>query len=160
VLRPTSADDVRAAIGTKLSLIVGLATVGGAPFVTRGWALTVPDPVRPRCRLILGADDLPIFDTLGPRRLVSVTVTDVRTLDSVQLKGPLGHPEPATPDDLYEVKRYCDAFFGMLLETDGIPRASLDRLVPSAFVACEFDVEALFDQTPGPRAGTPLAPSP
>lgn len=145
-----------AAIGDKTALLVGCVSDDGEPFATRGWGLTVVDADRPRCRLVLAADDLPALVRRGGRGLFAVTVTNVFTLASVQLKGPAGDFVPATDDDLATVEDYCDRFFGAIFEIDGIPRALMDRQVPLDFIACEIEVEQLYDQTPGPRAGSPV----
>jgi hypothetical protein len=153
---PTSADELRAAIADKTALIVGMVGEHGEPYATRGWALRFPDPDRPRCRLVIGADELPALGRRPGRKLLALTITHIRTLASVQLKGPAGDPEPATADDLDAVRSYCDHFFKEIEETDGTPPALTARVVPFEFVTCELDVEELFDQTPGPRAGAQL----
>jgi hypothetical protein len=104
----------------------------------------------------MGADEVPALARRPGRKLLALTVTHIRTLASVQFKGPAGDPGPATADDLDAVRSYCDYFFKEVEETDGTPRELLERLMPPAFVVCEVDVEELFDQTPGPRAGTQL----
>jgi hypothetical protein len=94
----------------------------------------------------------------GPtdRPKLAVTVTDVRTLESVQLKGTSSAAEPATAEDLRAVDEYCDAFFGAVIETDGVAREFMERLLPPSFAACVVDVVEIYDQTPGPKAGTPV----
>ena len=127
-----------------------------APHAARGWGIRFPHAGRPRCRVIIGAQELPALERRPGRRLLALTITEVRTLVSVQFKGPSGPPEPATAEDLDVVRRYSEAFFTIVEEVDGTPRVLLERMLPTAFVACEVDVEEFFDQTPGPRAGTPL----
>ena len=56
----------------------------GVPYATRGWALLVPYPEL-RCRVLIGADEVPALERRAGRRLLAVTVTHVRTLASVQL---------------------------------------------------------------------------
>ena len=41
-------------------------------------------------------------------------------------------------------------------ETDGSPRELIESMVPARFVAVTFDVEEVYDQTPGPQAGSSL----
>ena len=60
---------------------------------------------------------------------------------------------PTTPR---ERSAYCDAFFGDIVDTDGIDRAVVERMTPLGYVACTVAVEQLFDQTPGPGAGARL----
>ena len=40
---------------------------------------------------------------------------------------------------------------------DSMARYLMERLVPTEFVACEFDIVEVYDQTPGPNAGAPVA---
>jgi hypothetical protein len=126
------------------------------PHAARGWGIRFPRPGQPRCRVMIGAQELPALERRPGRRLLALTITEVRTLVSVQFKGPSGPPQPATADDLDVVQRYSEAFFTIVEEVDGTPRALLERMLPTEFVVCEVDVEELYDQTPGPRAGTPI----
>jgi hypothetical protein len=104
----------------------------------------------------VGTADVPYLSGASDRPVLAVTVTDVRTLDSVQFKGPASAPEPATDEDLEAVERYCTAFFDAVREIDGIPRELMERLLPRAFATCVVEVEHTYDQTPGPKAGTPV----
>jgi hypothetical protein len=153
---PASDSDLRAAIGDKTAVIVGMVIGNGEPYAARGWAVRLPYSDRPRCRVVIGTDEVAALDRREGRKMLSVTITNVRNLASVQFKGPSTDPEPATPDDLEAVRSYCEHFFTEVEATDGTPRALLHRMLPPGFVVCEMDVEVVFDQTPGPRAGTPL----
>ncbi len=53
-------------------------------------------------------------------------------------------------------RAFCDDFYDAVLETDGTDPALLERLTPAAYAACLVAVDAVFDQTPGPRAGSSL----
>jgi hypothetical protein len=128
----------------------------GEPYATRGWALRFTDPDLPRCRVVIGADEAHALARRPGRKLLALTITHVRTLASVQFKGPSGDHEPATSDDLDAVRSYCDYFFSEVEQTDGTDRELMERMLPAEFVACDVDVEQLFDQTPGPRAGSEL----
>ena len=82
-----------------------------------------------------------------------MTGADVRTLHSRQLKGEVTAVEPARGEDRARSGRYQDAFFTDIEETDGQPRVLLEQIVPAAYLVATIEVEAVFDQTPGPRAG-------
>ena len=140
------------------STIVGLVTVDGAPYATRAWATEVLGDDPPRIRLLLGAGALASSGRDdGAPFAIAVTGAQVQTLRSVQLKGTARDLEPPTAADLERSKRFCDAFFADVEETDGVPRHLMDRLVPSELVACTVDVDELYDQTPGPSAGARLS---
>ncbi len=87
---------------------------------------------------------------------IAITVADVRTLRSFQLKGRVAALDPATEADREKADRYCDDFFTDIEVTDGTPRVLTERLRPARYVACTVEVEEAFDQTPGPHAGSPV----
>jgi hypothetical protein len=138
-------------------LIVGLVTPDGLPFATRAWLLDVVDAGTGRARLVLGAGEL---ERLGVEHLIgasiAVTGADVRTFRSVQFKGTVTGVEPPTREDLAGSVRYQDTFFTAVMEMDWTRREVLDRLVPADFVTATVVITELFDQTPGPQAGSRL----
>lgn len=132
------------------ALVIGCLGADGAPFATRGWGLDVLDAGAGRVRVLLLAEELPAVGSL-----VAVTGTSVRTLRSLQLKGPVVAVEPSLDAaGAARVDRYTDAFLGDIEDTDGTPRPVLDRLRPvGPLGAVHLDVTELYDQTPGPTAG-------
>jgi hypothetical protein len=157
---PSPREVLRAAVGSKSAVVIGAVAPDGAPYAARGWAITFPEEHRPVIRVVVGSADVPYLSGASDRPVLAVTVTDVRTLDSVQFKGLAGPLERATDDDLVAVAQYCDSFFGAVAEIDGIPRAMMERLLPRSFAACVVEVEHTYDQTPGPKAGSQVgAPS-
>ncbi|HEX6418272.1 MAG TPA: hypothetical protein VFZ77_07240 [Acidimicrobiales bacterium] len=139
------------------ALIVGVVAPGGEPVATRGWGLTLVPGGTLRARLLLADDDAEALGHLGAGARVAITAADVPTLRSVQIKGRSRGLQPATGDDRVRAAGYVEAFFGDIVANDGTPRAVLDRVVPRGYVACDVVVDEVFDQTPGPGAGAPLA---
>jgi hypothetical protein len=137
------------------ALILATVLADGEPHAGRGWGLTVlPEPGQ--VRLLLDAEDLAMVDQAAGRGAIAITGASVRTLQAVQLKGRAGAVEEASDDDIARAARYCDAFFGDIVDTDGIDRTVVERMTPIGFVACTVAVDQLFDQTPGPGAGARL----
>ena len=132
------------------SLIVGTVKDDGQPVVSRGWGLTVVDTDPLSLRLLVHED-------LVRPGAIAVTACDVRTLRSMQLKGRVVAIEPLTDTDHAKRRQYTDEFFSDIAAADAFPRELLDRLVPDVYLACTIGVDEMFDQTPGPRAGAPLA---
>ena len=118
------------------ALIVGTVGTDGAPHATRGWGLTVLDRGIGELRLLLDADDDQARANLVETGAIAITATDVPTLRSMQMKGTCTEVAPATDLDMERSARYRDAFF---TDIEAIER-----------------VGELFDQTPGPAAGTPM----
>jgi hypothetical protein len=89
---------------------------------------------------------------------MALTVTHFYTNVSWQLKGRAEHIEPATATDQIRYDAFCAGAVRMLHEGDGTPEEIIWRLAPPGIVACEMTVAQVFDQTPGPSAGTRIAP--
>jgi len=132
------------------ALIVCTLDADGEPFASRAWGLTVVSCDEMRVRLLATLDVL-------PRGAVAITGTDVPTLRSLQLKGHVVAVEPSNAADLAKSQRYADAFYSDVERTDNVPRELLDRMTPKEFLACTIEIEELYDQTPGPRAGCSLS---
>jgi hypothetical protein len=153
---PAFDDEVAAFLATGCALIVGTVTADGAPFASRGWGVQVLEPDRSAVRLLLAADDR-ASEHLGGGGRVAVTAASVRTFRAVQLKGRCTAVEPATAEDEALSARYCELFFGDVVETDGTPLWKMERMRPLSLVACVVEVDEAFDQTPGPAAGGALS---
>jgi hypothetical protein len=150
--------DVVDLLESGCALLVGLVTASRTPFATRGWGLEVLAGGT-RARVLVDTDDL---DRLGyadgaTSSMVAVTGCSVLTLRSTQIKGAIDTIEPAGRDDMQRSARYCNAFFDDVAVVDSIPRHLMERMIPSTLVACEFDIVEVYDQTPGPNAGAPVA---
>jgi len=75
---------------------------------------------------------------------------------SVQVKGRVVEIRDADDADRERVDRYCGEFAGMLRFV-GLPPRLISRMNHWPCHAVRYRVEAVFDQTPGPGAGAPLA---
>src|SRR3954468_15074331 len=138
------------------SINIGTVDRTGLPDVTRGWGTWVlHDPERVRVLVpALGARTLENVADHGP---IALNATEVETHRSFQLKGRVTAVEPATRDDLALGVEYRRRFFAAVKETEAIDLELIERMVPETFVALEFEVDDVFDQTPGPTAGKRIA---
>lgn len=141
-------------------MIVGTVDAAGEPFATRGWGLNVLAGEPVQIRVLVDPDEVQALTNLRTTGRVAVTATSVVTASSLQLKGRLCDIEPALDSDIERAARFCDDFFGDVVETDRTPREIVERLRPERYVACIIDVEDVYDQTPGPSAGTSMVTEP
>jgi hypothetical protein len=142
------------------SLSVATVCPDGAPHASRGWGLTVlPDGAR--VRLLLDADDRTAVANLAGGGAIAVTGVAVPTLRAVQLKGEADEPV-ATSDagDLARAACHAESFFADVSSMEGTPVVLLERLRPTSFAACIVTVTEVYDQTPGPAAGSSLRNAP
>ena len=102
---------------------------------------------------IAGRHVLPDLESNGQAAVVFARPTDDR---ACQVKGELVEIRPAAPDERALIATQWEGFM-VSLERIGIPRA-VHALWPTwPSVAIRLRATALFEQTPGPKAGTPLA---
>ena len=138
------------------ALVVATVSSTGVPIASRGWGLDVLTPAGDRVRLLLDAHDVRALDNLDDSGAIAVTATNVPTLHSMQMKGRCVVVEAATGGDEARSDRYCEEFFADIEATDGTNRNLLVRLRPAGIIACEVEIDAFYDQTPGPGAGASL----
>jgi Pyridoxamine 5'-phosphate oxidase len=140
---------------------ISVATVGpdGAPHASRAYGLTVlADGVHGR--LLLDADDGATLANLAGGGPIAVTGVAVPTLRAIQVKGTADEPIPTSDaGDLGRAARHLDSFFTNVNSVEGTPIALLERLRPAAFAVCTITVTEVFDQTPGPSAGSRVGTS-
>lgn len=138
------------------ALIVGTVDEEQRPDATRGWGAEVLGPSQ--VRLLLSSNAHASLANLSATGAIAVTATHFVTLVSVQLKGRARVVEPATSADRIRFDAFCAGCLHAIHELDGTPEEVVRNLVPPGVVACVVDVDAVYDQTPGPAAGARLAP--
>ncbi len=144
------------------ALIAAVTLRDGAPRVTRAWSFEVVDAARRRVRFALSVDDPAVVDALGHGK-AAVTGADVATLESVQVKGPIVAVGPLTEADAELVEHHCALLVDVIHRVDGTSVEVLRRFLPTDLLGVELVVEEVYDQTPGPSAGsrpTRRAPAP
>ena len=137
-------------------VIIGTVGDDGAPHASRGWGITVVSAEPPEVRLLLDVDDPVAVANLTANGRVAVTGGDIHTLHAIQFKGEATIVEPATDDDRRRASRYTDDFFRNINDVDGTPLELLYGLGARDYTACVVRIAELYDQTPGPGAGTRL----
>lgn len=124
------------------------------------------------CRVSAGRDRVALFLAQAPAAAfladiarngrVAAVFSLPATHRTVQLKGDDARLEALQPGDLDRVKRACDGFVAQVVKIGfAAPGAYALLAAPDAdIVAVTFTPLAAFSQTPGPKAGTPLARTP
>lgn len=93
---------------------------------------------------------------LQTTKVIAVVVTRPSTHESIQFKGNVRAIRIAGESERSVVDAYLDGFVGEL-ETVGLPRRLSRRVVTWPAYGVDCDLEAVFEQTPGPLAGDPLS---
>jgi Pyridoxamine 5'-phosphate oxidase len=147
--------EVATLLESGASTFVGTVDPDGKPAGAHAMGITVLAGGT-RLRVVLNGEESEVLENLRTTAVVALGATDVSTLRSVQVKGRAESVGPVTAEDRIRADRHRAAFFQAVNETDGTPIELLERLVPRELAALVMTVEALFDQTPGPQAGTRL----
>jgi hypothetical protein len=92
---------------------------------------------------------------------IAITLEEVGTHETYQIKGRyLGH-RPVRPPDVEIVDRTRERFArGVRAFVEDHLLAAMQASIPAPALAVEIAVDEVFLQTPGPGAGTRLAPAP
>jgi pyridoxamine 5'-phosphate oxidase-like protein len=134
------------------SQYLGTVGAGCVPGVGRVWGITV-DGRAGRIRALVGADRESVANLTNGAR-VALCVSDVATLQSVQLKGSVVTAEPPGRDDLTVHDSYRIRFTAAVRRVGAV--TPMDAVWPAEVVAVTIAVDSVFDQTPGPHAGVQL----
>jgi len=111
----------------------------------------------------LPATSMPhVLDALLDNGRFAVTLEEVGTHETYQLKGRYRSHRPVEPNDIDLARRVRERFvkaMRALYSQEGAAER-LGASIPAPSLAVEIDVDEVFLQTPGPGAGTRLAPPP
>jgi hypothetical protein len=158
VLRPEWTPELLDFLESGVSLLVGTRDARLRPACTRAMGVRA-DRARPAVTLFVPEVAAPrMLANLDDNGRIAVTVSRPIDHRSIQLKGRCTGHRPAEPGERALQERYLAAYFEALRSV-GLPLRLLRRFVWWPSVAVEFEVDSLYEQTPGPSAGRPLAPS-
>lgn len=134
-----------------------LATVDsrGVPACCRAIAVNSGDGFRSMTVYVPVATSRDIIANVAATRRLAISVSHPLDYDTVQLKGTTTGVRLANDDEHALVERRLDEFADVLSEI-GLPRKITRSITHWPAFAIEMNVEQVFDQTPGPKAGTPL----
>ncbi|MDP9075547.1 MAG: pyridoxamine 5'-phosphate oxidase family protein [Actinomycetota bacterium] len=134
-----------------VSAMLGTADATAVPDATRV-AGVAPLEGR-RLRILISADARAARANAVVGARVAVLVTDITSYRSVQWKGwVVSSGEERTPGDIALFHRHVDAFSQAGPDV-GIPREMIPGLFPREVVPLIVEVDAVYNQTPGPGAG-------
>ena len=137
------------------SLLVGTADASGWPACCRGVALSV-HPDRQGLTLYVpvatGAETVANIASTGRVAIVS---SDPVSHETLQLKGRTRAVRVAAEDEAGLVEEFFERLADVL-DAVGLPRGVSRAVTRWPAFAIEVAVEAVFEQTPGPRAGSLL----
>ncbi len=153
--------ELKAFLEGGVSVVVGTRDARLVPEITRAWGVLVSKDRKSLSLCVPLATSRKTLDNLVANAQMAVCCSLPTSYRTVQLKGQcIATTEPRQPD-LTAVERHRQAF-GRLNARIGFPRQRTETFwqreveTSPALVKLRFVPEQVFDQTPGPDAGSPL----
>ena len=139
-----------------MSLLVGTVDAAGLPSCCRAIALSTRDDFETVTVFLPAATSQETLANIATTRRVALVCTEPLSHESVQIKGVTRGVRLAAPADQAFVTDRLEGFADAL-EEFGLPRHVTRSVVHWPAFAVDISVEEVFEQTPGPKAGEPLA---
>jgi hypothetical protein len=145
----------RRCLEPELSIIVGTVDAQGVPSTCRAVALASDDGLETLTVYVPVATSHSTIQNLATTKRLAVAATHPRTNAATQLKGTTIETWLARDNESELVRSRLEAF-GEVLESIGVPRRLTRSVAHWPAFAIRIRVEQIFEQTPGPNAGSPM----
>jgi len=153
--------ELKAFLESGVSVVVGTRDANLVPEITRAWGLLVSKDWKSITLCVPLATSQKTFDNLTGNGQMAVCCSLPTSYKTVQLKGQCIQTADPNRVDLAAVARHRKAF-GDLNKRIGIQHQRSESFwrreleTSPLLVKLRFVPEQIFDQTPGPEAGSPL----
>jgi hypothetical protein len=148
-------EKLREWLGGGTSIIVATVDAEGVPATCRGIAVT-PKGEDALTVYLPAATGQEALANLATTRRIAVSCSHPLSHSTVQVKGVTrGVKLAPASDEAFVRERWRQ--FADVLDALGLPRSVTHRMTHWPAFAIDFSIEQVFDQTPGPKAGAPLA---
>lgn len=151
-------DPTVAFIEREVAIDLASASADHRPSSCRGFACRA-SPDRQRLTLFVRREEArQLLQDVLAQDVIAVVFCLPETEAALQIKGRQIALSAASADDMLDIQRYRDAFIDGIVAL-GYPRPFAEAYMAvdvGQMVAISFQPEAVFEQTPGPRAGQPV----
>lgn len=146
---------LRVATDGGTSVLVGSADANAVPACCRGIAVSTDATLARATVYVPAGTSQDVIANAATTKKLAVMITRVVEHVGVQLKGTVEAIRMAADDEAPFVRRRLSEFADVLDEI-GLPRRIFRSVNHWPAFAIDVKVEEVFDQTPGPRAGSCL----
>jgi hypothetical protein len=144
---------VKRCLDAGMSLLVATVNAENVPSCCRAIALASADDLATVTVYLPLATSHETVQNIATTRRLAIAATYPPDNFSIQLKGTAGDARLARDEEAAFVRSRLNAFADVL-DTTGIPRRVTANASCWPAFAVDMRVEQVFDQTPGPNAGT------
>lgn len=158
--QPVLTDDLARFIQGAVSILVASRDIRRVPSVSRAIALRV-SPDRARVTLLLAtAQCRQLLADIAATRAIAMVCTQPSTHRTLQLKGSDAQVTPPADGDHALAAQHNAAFAEEIVRLGYARELALTvhDVADDTLTAVSFSIDAMFEQTPGPRAGTRMEP--
>ncbi len=148
-----SQERFRRCLDPGMSVVVGTVDAAGTPVSCRGLALTSADDLATLTVYVPLATSQETIANVATTHRIAVTATYPLDNSSIQMKGLASAARLARDDEAPSVRAGLESFSDVL-ETIGIPKRVTKGINWWPAFAIEMRVQEIYEQTPGPKAGT------
>jgi hypothetical protein len=138
-----------------LSILVGTVDAQGVPSCCRGLAVASSDNLEHATVFVPIATSRDIIANVATTHRIAIVASHPIDHCSTQLKGTARTARLATDEEASFIKSRLGAF-KQILDGIGLPHRVTERVAYWPAFAIDVGVEDIYEQTPGPRAGTRL----
>lgn len=144
-----------ACLNAGLSILAASVDAEGVPSCCRGIAIRSNDQLETLTLYVPVATSQQMLANVASTRRIAVVASDVVSHHTTQIKGTTTNVRLASEEERAFVRgRLQD--YSDVLETVGLPKRITRTVNHWPAFAIEFDVREVFDQTPGPKAGSAI----
>jgi len=136
-----------------MSVLVGTVDAQGMPSCCRAIAITSTDDLRTVAVYLPISTSQRVIQDIATTHRLAVAATHIVEHLSIQLKGTADSARLARPDEASLVENR-QAAFGDIIHSLGVPRRLTRRIACWPAFVVDMRVDEMFEQTPGPKAGT------
>ncbi|HEX5224725.1 MAG TPA: pyridoxamine 5'-phosphate oxidase family protein [Solirubrobacteraceae bacterium] len=149
-------EDIRAFLEQAPATVVASRDAEMRPALARAWGLDVQADGSELTFCVGVPDGSPVQENLEGNGAIAVTFSRPSTYRTVQIKGEVLALDEPTDEQLRAADSHADAFSAEVL-TLGLPADAGRRLRGEVrLISVRMRVSEMFDQTPGPGAGSRL----
>jgi hypothetical protein len=123
------------------------------PETVRAWGQSVTEDLQAIDLCVGRQAARRLIENFQQTTAVSLAIVNVTTYQAIQLKGRLLEVGDPSAEDRIRVRQHGDAFVAGVARV-GVSEAAARGTLVSDVIRIRFVPELLFDQTPGPQAGT------
>lgn len=142
--------------GPGIALFIGTVDADGIPSCCRAIALSTKDDFDTVTIYVPAATSQETMANVATTRRAAIVCVEPLSHDSVQIKGVTRGVRLAPPEEKAFVAGRLEGFADVL-DAIGLPRRLTRSVAHWPAFAIDVSVEQVFDQTPGPKAGSQLA---